>query len=149
MFDTKQLGSGAITVGATVAGAVGGNLLQSKISFFNSTLGRVLLIALALIIISKSKSEVMKGVGTGLAVGASLGFIKDVTAGVKGFEGLSGIEADAMAGVGELVQDENGMMYMVNGVGELEPYGAANQMQGYEPIAGFKGVGAAEALIAA
>ena len=137
MFDIKSLGSGAITVGATVAGAVGGNLLQTKIAFLNTTLGRVLLIALALIIISKSNSAAMKGVGTGLAVGASLGFIKDVTAGVKGFEGLAGVETDAIAGVGELVQDENGMMYMVNGVGELEPYGGANQMTGYEPIAGI------------
>lgn len=137
MFDTKQLGGGAITVGATVAGAVGGNLLQTKIAFFNTTMGRVLMIVLALIIISKSNSATVKGLGTGLAVGASLGFIKDVTAGVKGFEGLAGVETDAIAGVGELVQDENGMMYMVNGVGELEPYGAANQSYGYEPIAGI------------
>ena len=137
MFNTKKLGSGAISVGATVAGAVGGNILQSKIAFFNTTLGRVLLIAVAIILISKSNSEAMKGIGTGFAVGASLGFIKDVTAGVKGFEGLAGVETDAIAGVGELVQDENGMMYMVNGVGELEPYGAAPQMYGYEPIAGI------------
>ena len=147
MIDTKQLGSGAVLVGTTVAGAVAGNLLQSKITFFNSTLGRVLLIAIALVLISKSKSESMKGVGTGIAVGASLGFIKDVTAGVKGFEGLAGVEIDAIAGVGELVQDENGMLYMVNGVGELEPY----QMEGadeYEqlPISGVGEIGDADIL---
>jgi hypothetical protein len=42
----------------------------------------------------------------------------------KRFEGFDGIDAFRLdgEGVGQIVQDENGMIYMVNGVGELEPY---------------------------
>lgn len=121
----SNYGSAAMYAGAAVGGAVLGSIAQKKIKFLDTIMGRVLLVILAIVVFTKAKSDVLKGVATGLAVTGATGFIKDIAGSVNGFEGFDGIDGLSGLdgeGVGQIVQDENGMIYMVNGVGELEPY---------------------------
>lgn len=144
---TAKIGSAAIITGTSVAGMVAANVMQSKVKSLDSNIGRIILIIIGIIIISKANSDAVKGIGIGIAASGATSFVKQVVGQVKGFEGLEGAlgnpNVDAIAGVGELVQDADGNMYMVNGMGELESY----QMQGaddyqfagneYSPISGL------------
>lgn len=126
----------AIFAGSAVGGAIAGNLAQSKIAFLKTKIGSLLVILVGIMIISRSKSDAMKGFGTGVAVSSATGLLKGLTGNPLGIDGLSG--------VGEVIQDENGMLYMVNGVGELEPY-YADDLDGldgeeyYEDLDGVEG----------
>lgn len=123
-MDTKKIqanyGGAAIFAGSAVGGAVVCSLAQNKITFLNTIMGKLLLMAAALIMLAKSKSDTVKGLATGIAVSSATGFVKNIAGSINGIEGLAGI--DGNDGVGQIVQDENGMIYMMNGVGELEPY---------------------------
>ena len=146
-LNPAKLGSAAIITGTSVAGMVAANVVQSKVKFFDSNIGRIFLIIIGVIIISKANYDAVKGVGIGIAASGATAFVKTVVGQVKGFEGvagaLAGVETDAIAGVGELVQDADGNMYMVNGMGELEEYELSGdeeeQMYGneYLPISGL------------
>jgi hypothetical protein len=133
----QNYGSSAMFAGAAVGGAVVASIAQNKIKFLDTILGRLVLIVLGIMLIAKGRSETMKGIGTGIAVSGSLGFVKSIAGSVNGFEGLAGVEG---AGMGQIVQDENGMVYMVNGVGEIEEI---PMMQGvgndYEALTGLNG----------
>lgn len=111
-FDVKKLTPAAVNVAATAGGAIAAGMLRKKFSFFDNALGKVLLIAAGIYIVSQSKSDLLKGIGTGVAMNGALGF----ATGLLGFDGLNG------AGTGTVVQDENGMVYLMNGTGEILPY---------------------------
>ena len=135
-FDVKQFSPAALHVAATAGGAVAAGYLRKKFSFFDNALGKVLLIAAGIYIVSQSKSELLKGVGTGVAMNGALGF----ATGLLGVAGLSGND------VGTVVQDENGMVYLMNGTGEILPYeipvveGVGEAISGDEDIiAGISG----------
>lgn len=110
----KNLGSAASQAAATVGGAVVAGFARKKITFLDTTVGRAILILLGLMLISNSKSQTMKSLGIGITVNGALSFAKDL--GLAGVDGLDGVGD----GMGSIVQDENGMVYMVNGVGSNE-----------------------------
>ena len=114
---SKNVGSSLSFAGAAFGGAIVGNVLASKIKFFDTLIGRIALIAMGIVILAYAKSDVLKGVGTGVAIAGGQGLIKQVSGSVNGIEGLLGL---GDAGMGELVQDANGMLYMTNGVGAYE-----------------------------
>lgn len=145
MFNSNSnFGNAAMLAGSAVGGAVVGSLVQNKINFLNTPIGKLLLIAGGIVLMAKSKSSVMQGIGTGLAVNAATGFVKNIAGSIDGIEGLAGLEGDD-SGVGQIVQDENGMIYMMNGVGELEPYylPMIEGVGSYDETDSFAGVGAA------
>lgn len=114
----KGLGTAAQSAAYTIGGAVAAGLARKKIPFLDSTVGKIIIMALGLFMISKSNSEALKGLGTGITVNGALGLASAL--GVAGIDGLNG--TDGTDGVGAVVQDANGMVYMVNGVGEASPY---------------------------
>jgi hypothetical protein len=116
---TESYGNGALYATSAIGGAIITNVATNKVKFLDSMMGRLILIALGIIFFVKAKSETVKGGAIGIAVGGASGIIGKVAGSVNGIEGLAGIDGD---GVGEIVQDANGMIYMVNGVGELEEY---------------------------
>jgi hypothetical protein len=110
-----NLGSAATQAGATVGGAVLAGFARKKISFLDTTMGKIALIVIGLFIVAYSKSNTLKGVGIGVATNGALGFANVL--GLAGIDGLGTTE-----GMGQIVQDENGMIYMVNGDDEFLPY---------------------------
>lgn len=112
-FDMNKVMPAALHVATTAGGAVAAGYLRKKISFFDNALGKLLLILVGIYIVSQSKSEVMKGLGTGVAMNGALGF----ATGLVGVDGLNGDDT-----MGTVVQDENGMVYLVNGTGDVMPY---------------------------
>ena len=87
--------------------------------------GRIVLIVVAIMVLTKAKSETVKGLAVGLAVSSATGFVKQIAGSINGFDGIDGLDglgSDDVDGVGQIVQDENGMIYMVNGLGQYEPY---------------------------
>lgn len=160
---SKTYGSPAIFAGSAVGGAVLGNIASAKISMFNGVLGRLIIIVLGIILIAKSKSDALKGVGCGLCVSGAQGFISQIAGTVSGFEGLAGLGYDgdldgdyddlSGVGVGELVTGPDGMLYMMNGMGALEPYYGELSGDGvgevdYD-IVGASGMGALDPAMAA
>ena len=111
-----NLGSAATQAGATVGGAVLAGFARKKISFLDTTMGKIALIVIGLFIVAYSKSNTLKGVGIGVATNGALGFANVL--GLAGIDGLGTTEGM----VGQIVQDENGMIYMVNGDDEFLPY---------------------------
>ena len=112
-MDFKNLGSSALGVAYTAGGAVAAGFARKKIAFLDTVIGKIILIALGIYIVSQSKSEILKGVGTGVALNGVMGF----ASGLMGEGGVNGAD-----GMGSVVQDENGMVYLMNGVGEIVPY---------------------------
>lgn len=112
-FDTKKITPAALHVATTAGGAIAAGYLRKKITFFDNALGKLLLIGLGIWIVSQSKSEILKGLGTGVAMNGALGFATPLL----GVDGLNGND-----GMGAVVQDENGMVYLVNGTGDIVPY---------------------------
>lgn len=117
-----NFGSAAIFAGTAVGGAVLSSLATKKITFLNSVVGRLVLIVAAMMLLAKSRSETVRGLATGMVVGSATGFVSSIAGSINGFEGIEGLAGVDGEGVGQIVQDENGMIYMMNGVGELEPY---------------------------
>jgi len=111
-----NLGSAATQAGATVGGAVLAGFARKKISFLDTTMGKIALIVIGLFIVAYSKSNTLKGVGIGVATNGALGFANVL--GLSGMDGLGATEGT----VGQIVQDENGMIYMVNGNDDFIPY---------------------------
>ena len=137
-LDFNKMGGAAKDAGFIVAGTVLAGFARKKVTFLDTTLGKVILVFVALMIISSSKSDILKGLGMGIAANGALGLAG--TLGLAGMDGLNGIESD---GMGSVVQDENGMVYVMNGVGEFEPY-EVPQVQGIagnydETFAGVNG----------
>lgn len=112
-FDMKKITPAALHVATTAGGAIAAGYLRKKITFFDNALGKLLLIAMGIWIVSQSKSEILKGLGTGVAMNGALGFATPLL----GVDGLNGND-----GMGAVVQDENGMVYLVNGTGDIVPY---------------------------
>lgn len=112
-FDMKKITPAALHVATTAGGAIAAGYLRKKITFFDNALGKLLLIVLGIWIVSQSKSEALKGLGTGVAMNGALGFATPLL----GVDGLNGND-----GMGAVVQDENGMVYLVNGTGDIVPY---------------------------
>ena len=110
-----NLGSAATQAGATVGGAVLAGFARKKISFLDTTMGKIALIVIGLFIVAYSKSNTLKGVGIGVATNGALGFANVL--GLAGIDGLGSTE-----GMGQIVQDADGMIYMVNGNDEFIPY---------------------------
>lgn len=148
----KNMGNAASQAAATVGGAVIAGFARKKITFLDTTVGRALIILLGLMLVSNSKSSAMKGVGVGIVTNGALSFAKEL--GLSGVDGLNGVDG---GGMGAIVQDENGMVYMVNGVGEAYPYdlpvmagiGEPYDQQFYElngadEYGAFAGVGASD-----
>lgn len=137
-FDVTKLTPAALNVAATAGGAIAAGYVRKKLSFFDNALGKVFLILAGIYIASQSKSEILKGVGTGVAMNGALGF-------ATGLLGVSGLNGDDS--VGTVVQDENGMVYLMNGTGEIMPYeipvveGVADAVYGDfdEAVAGVSG----------
>lgn len=144
-LDMKKITPAALHVATTAGGAIAAGYLRKKVTFFDNTLGKLLLILAGIWIVSQSKSEVMKGLGTGVAMNGALGF----ATGLLGVDGLNGNDN----GMGTVVQDENGMVYLVNGTGEVMPYeipvvdgiGNADDFQAFSGING----GNSDALVIA
>jgi hypothetical protein len=136
-------GGAAVFAGSAVGGAIVSSFAQNKVAFLNTLLGKLLLIVGAILLLAKTKSDAVRGFATGMAVTGATGFVKSIAGSINGFEGLAGIDGDG--GVGQIVQDENGMIYMMNGVGELEPYMVPmiEGVYGDEDYSSFAGVGAA------
>jgi len=138
---SKNFGGAAVFAGSAVGGAVLGDVASSKITFFNGIIGRILLIALGILMIAKSKSDAMKGFGAGIAVSGAKGFITNIAGtfnGLDGFDGMGSYDDLDGVGVGELVQGPDGMLYMMNGLGDLEPYyGDLNGMGNYDDLDGM------------
>lgn len=114
----SNLGSAATQAGATVGGALVAGFARKKIAFLDTTMGKIALIIIGLIIVTYSKSNTLKGVGVGVATNGALGFASSL--GLAGMDGLG-----STAAMGQIVQDENGMIYMVNGTEdntEFVPY---------------------------
>lgn len=138
-----NFGSAALFAGSAVGGAVVASLAQNKIKFLDSVIGKLLLMSAAIVMLAKSKSDTVRGLATGIAVSSATGFVKNIAGSINGIEGLAGV--DGSEGVGQIVQDENGMIYMMNGVGELEPY-MIPMIEGvgsYEEYDAVAGVGSA------
>jgi len=133
-------GSSAMQVGAVVGGAVLGNFAQKKVAFLSSTFGRLILIVIGILLVAKSKSDTVKSIGMGVSCGAGMGFLGALPNNPLGINAVSGL-----GDVGQVVQDANGMLYMVNGLGELEPYdgyelnGVDGDYDDYEPVNGVDG----------
>lgn len=117
---SKNVGSSLGFAGAAFGGAIAGNILASKIKFFDTLIGRIVLMGIGIVILAYSKSDMLKGVGTGVAISGGQGLIKKVAKSVNGIDGMDGLFGLGDAGIGELVQDANGMLYMTNGVGSYE-----------------------------
>lgn len=114
---TQKLGGAASTAAYTVGGALIAGFARKKVSFLDTTMGKIGLIIIGLMIIGYTKSNALKGVGVGIATNGALGFANSL--GLAGIDGLGSVGD----GMGAVVQDENGMVYMVNGVGdEFVPY---------------------------
>lgn len=113
----QRFGSASTQAGATVGGAILAGFARKKISFLDTTVGKALIIIIGLLVVSYSKSDTLKGVGVGIATNGALGFASSL--GLSGVDGLGSVGEQ----MGAIVQDENGMVYMVNGVGdEYMPY---------------------------
>lgn len=112
-MDLNQFKGSAMTTGGVAAGAIAAGIARKKISKLDTTVGKAGLIVAGLAISAYADSSILKGLGTGVAVNGIMGLASNYVAGVDGLDG---------DGVGTVVQDENGMVYMMNGIGELEPY---------------------------
>lgn len=119
-METNKLGSQAVMVGSILGGNILGTIATSKVKFLQGNLGRVILLVVGLILAVKVKSDILKGSAMGFALTGASGLTQNLTKGVTGFEGISGLAGDY--GVGDVITGPDGMMYMVNGLGELEPY---------------------------
>lgn len=119
-METNKLGSQTVMVGSILGGNILGTIATSKVKFLKGNLGRVILFVVGLILAVKVKSDILKGSAMGLALTGASGLTQNLTKGVTGFEGISGLAGDY--GVGDVITGPDGMMYMVNGLGELEPY---------------------------
>ena len=114
---TQKLGGAASTAAYTIGGALVAGYARKKVSFLDTTIGKFALIIAGLMLIAYTKSNALKGVGVGIATNGALGFASSL--GLAGVDGLGSVGD----GMGAVVQDENGMVYMVNGVGdEFTPY---------------------------
>lgn len=136
-----NLGSAASVAGYTVAGAVAAGFARKKVPFLDTTLGKILLIVIGLVIVSYSKSDALKGLGVGVSTSGALGFASQL--GLNGVDGLGSTD-----GMGQIVQDENGMVYMVNGADdEMIPYELPMVSGAFSPTyQAFQGVGSAEEM---
>ncbi len=120
-METNKLGSQAVMIGSILGGNILGTVATSKIKFLQGNLGRILLFVIGIIIAVKVKSDILKGSAMGIALTGASGLTQNLTKDIKGFEGINGLFGDGY-GVGDIVTGPDGMMYMVNGLGELEPY---------------------------
>lgn len=119
-METNKLGSQAVMIGSILGGNVLGTIATSKIKFLQGNIGRIILFVIGIILAVKVKSDILKGSAMGVALTGASGITQNLTKGVTGFEGISGLAGDY--GVGDVITGPDGMMYMVNGLGELEPY---------------------------
>lgn len=116
-MEKNSFGGTAMQIGSIAGGNFIGTIATNKIKFLQGNMGRLLLIALGIILAMKLKSEMLKGAAIGLAISGTNGFVNSLANGVQGLDGF-----DAMGHIGEVIQAPDGMMYFVNGLGELEPY---------------------------
>lgn len=124
---TEELTPTAINVAAAAAGAVASGFIRKKVTFLDSTVGKLVIAALGIFLVISQKSNVLKGVGTGVAINGVLGLCDKFLGQTQG-----------VFGVGEIVQGPDGLTYIVNGVGELEAYTPAELEQGqYEIVEGI------------
>jgi len=123
-LETNKLGSQAVLLGSILGGNVIGTIATNKIKFLNQNFGRIALIVIGLILAVKAKSDIIKGGAMGIALSGASSFVNDLTKGVAGFDGISGLFGvdGGEVGVGDVIQGADGMLYMVNGLGQLEPY---------------------------
>ena len=118
-METNKLGNQAVLIASILGGNLVGTIASSKINFLQEKFGRLLLIVVGIILSVKTKSDILRGASIGIALTGGSGFVQELAKGVSGIDGLLGIEGDY--GVGDIIQGPDGMMYMVNGLGELEP----------------------------
>jgi len=122
-METNKLGSQAVMIGSILGGNILGTIATSKIKFLQGNLGRIMLFIIGIVIAVKVKSDILKGSAMGVALTGASGLTQNLTKDIKGFEGINGLFGDGDAyGVGDIVTGPDGMMYMVNGLGQLEPY---------------------------
>lgn len=113
---TKNFSGAATNIGTVTGGVLIGGFAQKQFSFLNSKLGQFILIAIAVLAYVYMKSNIVKNIATGVAVSGAMGMAASF--GLGDVDGLNGIGD----GVGQIVQDENGLVYMIDGLGNLEPY---------------------------
>ncbi|NTW18184.1 MAG: hypothetical protein HGA42_00620 [Nostocales cyanobacterium W4_Combined_metabat2_030] len=131
---SKSFGAPATLVIAAITGAAIGQVASKKISMLNTTLGRLAMVGAGVVGVAYAKSDAVKGLSLGIAVSGATGLIGNIAGSINGFDGLSG--------VGEVVQDPaTGMMYVVNGVGELEYLPQDGMVYGAPDEMAFAGVG--------
>lgn len=116
-MEKNSFGGTAMQIGSIAGGNLIGTIATNKIKFLQGNMGRMLLILIGVILAMKVKSEILKGAAIGLAISGTTGFINSIASGVQGLDGF-----DGMGHIGEVIQAPDGMMYFVNGLGELEPY---------------------------
>ncbi len=121
-METNKLGSQAVMIGSILGGNILGTIATSKVKFLQGNLGRIILFVIGILLAVKVKSDILKGSAMGVALTGASGLTQNLTKGISGFEGISGLSGDGNYGVGDIITGPDGMMYMVNGVGELEPY---------------------------
>lgn len=113
---TKNLAGAGTNIGTVAVGVFGGGFAQKQFSFLQTKIGQFVLIAIGILMYMYMKSNIVKGIATGIAVSGGMGLISSM--GLGDVDGLNGIDG----GVGQIVQDENGLVYMIDGLGNLEPY---------------------------
>ncbi len=118
-METNKFGKEAIFVGSILGGNVAGAVASSKVKFLGTNLGRMVLVAAGLTLAVKAKSDILKGAAIGLALSGATPFVQKL-ANDNSVAGLMGVAGSY--GVGDIIEGPDGMMYMVNGMGELEPY---------------------------
>ena len=120
-METNKIGNEAVMLGSIVGGNVLGAIATNKVKALNGNLGRVALLVAGLLLAAKSKSDILKGASIGVALSGVSGFVQQFIKGVAGFDGIEGLMGvNGNYGVGDIIQGPDGMMYMVNGLGELE-----------------------------
>lgn len=112
---TKNLKGSALSVGSVAGGVIAASIARKQVNFLAGKMGTFILIIVGLVMISMSKSDILKNLGTGIAVGGALGVAENL-----GLAGLDGLEGSG--DLGQIVQDENGMVYMLNGDGDMIEY---------------------------
>lgn len=100
----------AINVCAAAGGAVLGGLARKKIDFLNTKAGQFVQSAVGIALSISQKSQILKGLGTGLAINGVLGLC-------DGFLG----ENNTVKGLGEVYTDSDGFTYVSGIDGEDEP----------------------------
>lgn len=127
-MDFKKMGDSALGVAYLGGGALAAGFARKKISFLDTMVGKIILVALGIYVASQSKSDILKGVGNGIALNGVMG----LASGFMGVDGLNGTE-----NAPTVVQDENGMVYLMNGVGDVYPY-EIPLVEGVGATAGFE-----------